>query len=426
MVATCSRMINFSLYRRVQHSNRIYLFIYVSEAQILNRMLAVEGKPASNEAMFKVLRSVNLDPATPLYIDDADKLHLAAAILRGTEVLLLLYPTEELMSIVTTIGMSSLVMTEHERVEKLCTDVIRFTGTTLVTEPNKHKVTPTILKHSSCLLYIQTGLSAQFLKKFSSFLWQNDKVDKLLTKVKQVELERNSARTQEQLALTELQKFTKSANLQTSELQSTVNSLELNTKKLQQENFELRGATSNMIGTFPTLEEVVARFYSLGQQHIVEFVFSCEKVEFTKIVRKIKRLACKLEKISSRQRTAFYAKVAPAPVAVSHALERELNLHLQANYKEIMDLKEFLHRKSKTIVPKLDVAIPNFEEAFLSLACEIHDFLWIVTLTPNLGWGAQCEYTKSHHQNLLDSDSPTVVFPPLVRNGKVIALGFAL
>jgi hypothetical protein len=62
----------------------------------------------------------------------------------------------------------------------------------------------------------------------------------------------------------------------TSELESLVKQMELQVNKLQQENYELQSTTSNMIGTFSTLEEVIQHYSYLGEQQLVDFILDFE------------------------------------------------------------------------------------------------------------------------------------------------------
>lgn len=252
-----------------------------------------------------------------------------------------------------------------------------------------------------------------------------DKSAILAEKLKKVEMERESLLIQERQAVTNLHNLREATTAQIDKLNRKIFGLEQNIKSLQQENFDLRSAGSNMAGSFPTLEEVVSKYSTIGQQHIVEFILNCEDLPQDEVVSILLELFVELDDIFARQRRIFFNTFAPASVAISNALQRELITHLQGNYKTIMNLKKFLQRKKQNIVP--DVSLPGFEESFFAIACKIHKLLWIVELSPNLCWASDnFEYTKQLHQNLLGSTSPVVILPPLKHEGKIIAQGFAM
>lgn len=209
------------------------------------------------------------------------------------------------------------------------------------------------------------------------------------------------------------------------QLQQKNNDLQRKVDLLSTEVFELRGGSSNQNSEFGTVEEVKNSFVFLNTQLITDFLsdFAPEiplnppAAAYSALVEYVvTNLVGQITGIVAEQRNQYFAHISPP---ISPKLQLELIEHLQRNYKRIMDLSKCPPRISSEWE-----GIPSFSKKADALRKKIHEFLWQLTLSPQLQFDTSASDPHAYIRAISYQTQPRIAFYPLLFEGSPYAPGY--
>jgi len=214
-------------------------------------------------------------------------------------------------------------------------------------------------------------------------------------------------------------------------MQHEMDQLKQSISKLQQENFELQDDSSNMAGSFPTLEEVLNNFQYLNEQQLVEFILRFDGIPAAEELPKfLASLTTGLTALVLTEYNHFLTQVYPSSLqhlrSQPSRLNQELTIHLQKHYRSIVDMDPKLQACGVS-VPEVWAGVKGFGKEVGTMLRAFHGAIWQIQLTPQLKFTELWEFDRAAHKCPLQGSKPVVVFPPLVYadTTNIAAFGYA-
>ena len=215
-----------------------------------------------------------------------------------------------------------------------------------------------------------------------------------------------------------------------SALQRTIN-------LLQQENYNLQVNSSNVKGTFPTLETIVISYSHFGHQIMLGFICQFEdSFEVTSsLYAYLEALVSDVRSLVDKQYSHVFNFLFPEPLSQlgnSRDLAKQLHEHLQSNYKLIMKLDEWCEQhESKKLVERFvaptvcSYDLSDKSSEITQIVKDMHDVFWQIKLSNKLEFGEIGGFKPTHYHNSFSVQEPKVILPCLLVGETIVAKGFA-
>lgn len=195
-----------------------------------------------------------------------------------------------------------------------------------------------------------------------------------------------------------------------------------NISQLQQENFSLNGATSNVIGKFPTMEEVTKNYERFGDR-LFNFILDVEEDDLSAILPQLlAEIVREVRAHTTNELNRVYEVLYPPPLErlKSSKLAVELTAHLQHNYHTIFTVQE---DQFADIFLKWQHVV-GFEKGLRELLLALHTLFVQINLTPGLIF-KDSTFNTVDFKCPIKKAQPIATLPPLMHHDSVVVKGFA-
>jgi hypothetical protein len=219
-------------------------------------------------------------------------------------------------------------------------------------------------------------------------------------------------------------------NEQITKLQQENKELNQQINNLLQENFVLRGKTnSNLIGKFPTVEEILNEYVDLNEQVLANFYFDFYHI-ITDLPQFLGNLLQQVDCWCNEQYSNLYNHLntllfptAPNTLPSTHSkLSLEIHDHLKQHYEHMMafDYSQFANTLSFTHIAGCTDDIANVVKL-------LHSFFWKIKLTPQLTFAPESDcFAHSYNYLLGPHLDAVIIFAPVISGDVIVKQGYKM